>query len=127
MHDPTSNADLFYRAKIKFFPAFLSFPFPRGTSFPSSEPLGLICNEHVTKKLQALGTRWWPFNRPLCRMRIQNALLRNLRTFCEPTCEPACQNTILVPRVLRFLVTGRLQIKPSGSGDENGQNTCTEN
>ena len=26
-----------------------------------------------------------------------------------------------------WFVTGRLQIKPSGSGDENGQNTCTEN
>ena len=46
---------------------------------------------------------------------------------CEPTCEPAWQNTILVPRALRFLLTGRLQIKPSGSGDENRQNTCTEN
>ena len=27
---------------------------------------------------------------------------------------------ILVPRARRFLVTGRLHIKPSGSGDENG-------
>ena len=27
--------------------------------------------------------------------------------------------TILVPRARRFLATGRLQIKPSGSGDEN--------
>ena len=30
-----------------------------------------------------------------------------------------CTRTILVPRVCRFLATGRLQIKPSGSGDEN--------
>ena len=62
---------------------------------------------------------------------LQNELQSNVARFATLNKYFLHQNrlfTILVPRARRFLVTwqgnegatGRLQIKPSGSGDENG-------